>query len=89
MGTFVKWYESEAGQTSMMRIMAMIGTIAGIFLVFIGAVLAVIGLIAGHLSEVGAIASAFVATGSGLITGLGFAKAIQAKAENPPPTGSA
>lgn len=65
----------------MMRIMGMIGTIAGVYLIAIAGIMAVIALCIGKLADAGAIAAAFATTGAALIGALGFAKAKQSQTE--------
>jgi len=67
----MKWYQDPEGNTSSMRIMAMMGTITGCIAV-LGSVVA---MFTGHPNAI-----ALAGIGAGM-TGIGeFAKAIQAKA---------
>lgn len=76
-----KWFESVEGETSMMRVMAMLGTCIGAFVAVAGVA---VGLITMFSTRDGTgMAIAFVSAGAGLITGLGFAKSLQRGNETP------
>lgn len=78
----IRWFQSDVNTESTMRIMAMLGTILGGIMILTGCTMAIVAVIRNTLSTDGVYALGFATAGVGLITGLGFAKAKQAQAEN-------
>ena len=67
-----RWYESQAGRSSALRIMAMISTITGCIAVILGAYIVYTGNDAG---------SQIAIAGAGMASATSFAKELQRKSE--------
>jgi hypothetical protein len=74
--------EESPGVTSSMRVHLKSGRRAGWLMIVSGISLSTLMLIVNRGYELVSVAVLLVSTGAGMITGLGFAKAIQSQSEN-------
>jgi hypothetical protein len=77
----IKETEAKEGVQSSMRVTLKTGRRIGTFMILSGVLLATVSMILNRGYELAPFLTMLVSTGAGLITGLGIAKAIQAKSE--------